>query len=264
MKFRSSVIQTDKNISNETYFVTRFVCIARLEFKQFFRYYLPIFDLFFVAIIPFLLMIFTNIGIIRTTLNSNMLFITTRKQKRNNRLTIMLLSVIVAFMLLTCPSVIYICLNRLISSTTFSDTKLVILDLLESLWYTKHALNFILYTLSGQDFRREFRKLISCSKRTKSNVLRNQQLQRDNNNRISTTSYISSHRSPSMNIRLNKLEKKKQYYTDNNLKTMLYSNGINDKLIYDGDSSIDGTFGLLNACSNVTSTSITSEQQRSL
>jgi hypothetical protein len=45
---------------------------------------------------------------------------------------------------------------------------------------------------------------------------------------------------------------------------MLYSNGINDKLIYDGDSSIDGTFGLLNACSNVTSTSITSEQQRSL
>jgi hypothetical protein len=205
---------------------------------------------------------FTNIGIIRTTMHSNMLCTTSRKQKRNNRLTIMLLSVTLAFMLLTCPSVIYICLNRLKPSKTYSDTKLLILDLLESLWYTKHALNFILYTLSGQDFRREFRKLISCSKRTTSNTLRNQR-QRNNNNRISMNSYVSSyHKSPSINIRLQKLEKKQQYYVENNLTTTIYSNS---KLIDDGDSSIDGTFGLITASSNVTSpTSITSsEQQRS-
>ena len=55
----------------------------------------------------------------------------------------------------------------------------VILDLLESLWYTKHALNFILYTLSGQDFRREFKKLISCSKRSSRNQRR--QLNEDSN-----------------------------------------------------------------------------------
>jgi hypothetical protein len=250
----------DKNISNETYSTAiRFVCIARIEFKQFFRYYLPIFDLFFVAIIPFCLMIFTNIGIIRTIMRSNILYVTTRKQKRNNRLTIMLLSVIVAFMLLTCPSVIYICINRLMPLTTFSDTKLVVLDLLESLWYTKHAINFILYTLIGQDFRREFRRLISCSKRTTSNTLR-----RENNNFPSMPSYASSNASATINIRLSKSKKKKQNYADNNLPIMLCSNTLHDKMIDDGDSGIDGTFGLLSVCSNVPSpTSFTSEQHGS-
>jgi hypothetical protein len=238
--------------------------MARSQFKQFFRYYLPIFDLLFVAIIPFILMIFTNIGIIRTAMRSNILLITSRKQKRNNRLTIMLLSVILAFMLLTCPSVIYICLNRLLPSTTFSDTKLVILDLLESLWYTKHALNFILYTLSGQDFRREFRRLISCSKRTTFNSSRTQRQGENNNNLGSMPSYGSSYQSTPINIRLNKSKKQQPYYPENNLSTTLYANILPDKTIDDGDSSIDGPYALLTPCSNRPSpVSFTSEQQRS-
>jgi hypothetical protein len=262
MKLRSPNIQSDKNMSNETnYFTTRFVCIARFQFKNFFRLYLPIFDLLFVAIIPFLLMIFTNVGIIRTTMRSNIL--TSKKQKRNNRLTIMLFSVILAFMLLTCPSVIYICVNRLMPSAAFSDTKLVILDLLESLWYTKHALNFILYTLSGQDFRREFRKLISCSHRKTVNTLHNQRRrQQKKNNMISMDSYISSHNSPSTNAHLINHKKKQEYFTGNALSTTLYSNLKKDKFVYDGDSSIkDGSFGLLPPSSNIPSpTSMTSEQ----
>lgn len=142
--------------------------MVSIRYKHFFRLYVPIFDLLFVAIIPFSLMMLTNIGIIRTTMHSNMLYTTSRKQRRNNRLTIMLLSVTLAFMLLTCPSVVYICLNRLTSPRTYSDAKLLVLDLLEALWYTKHALNFILYTLSGQDFRREFIKLIRCTRRKQS------------------------------------------------------------------------------------------------
>jgi hypothetical protein len=128
-------------------------------------------------------------------MHSNILCATSRKQQRNNRLTIMLLSVTLAFMLLTCPSVVYICLNRLSpSSTNYSDTKLLILDLLEALWYTKHALNFILYTLSGQDFRREFRKLISCSQRRTTMTLNNQQPNQNNGFTIipSAVSYKSS------------------------------------------------------------------------
>jgi hypothetical protein len=257
------MIQTDRNLSNETFYTVRFVCMARSPFKKFFRYYLPTFDLLFVAIIPFILMIFTNIGIIRTAIRSNILLISSRKQKRNNRLTIMLLSVILAFMLLTCPSVIYICLNRLLSSTTFSDTKLVVLDLLESLWYTKHALNFILYTLSGQDFRREFQKLISCSKRKNSNSLQTQR-QGENNNLVSMTSYVSTNRSPSINIRLNKSKKRQLSYPDKNLSTMLYVNTLPDKIIDDGDSSVDGAYALITACSNGPSpTSFTSEQRKS-
>ena len=196
MKFRISLTQNEKNSSNESLYTIRFVCIAPAQFKKFFRYYLPIFDLLFVAIIPFILMIMMNIGIIRTAVRSNMLCVTSHKQKRNNRLTIMLLSVTLAFMLLTCPSVIYICLNRLISSTNFSDMKLVILDLLESLWYTKHALNFVLYTLSGQDFRREFRRLITCSKRRASSH-HHRRRRGENRNFISTQSYASTHASPS-------------------------------------------------------------------
>ncbi|CAF3499310.1 unnamed protein product [Rotaria sp. Silwood1] len=60
----------------------------------------------------------------------------------------------------------YICISRLTSSIIFSDTTLIILDVIESSSYTKRALNFILHTINRQDFRREFRKLISCSKRT--------------------------------------------------------------------------------------------------
>ncbi len=194
IKIRVPVLKTNRSISNKTYSsVTHFVCIARSEYKQFFRFYLPISDLLFVVIIPFLLIMFANIGILRIAMRSNTSGISSRRQKRNNRLTIMLLSVILAFMLLTCPSFIYISLNRLALSTRFSDKKLVILDLLESLWYTKHALNFILYILSGQDFRREFRKLISCSKRTPSNTLRHRR--QDEPCPISSDPYVFRHTS---------------------------------------------------------------------
>lgn len=105
-------------------------------------------------------------------MGSKMLSQTSRKQRRNNRLTAMLLTVIIAFMLLTCPSVIYICLNRLSKNPIGSDRQRLMFDLLEALWYTKHALNFILYTLTGQDFRREFFRVFSFSKRLTSNSLR--------------------------------------------------------------------------------------------
>jgi hypothetical protein len=101
-----------------------------------------------------------------------------RAHRRHQRLTIMLLSVTLAFIGLTCPSVIFICVNKIIYSMRLqTDNKPVnlnelvsvsppsnvqlIVDVCEALWYTKHAMNFILYTLSGQDFRREFLKLFT-------------------------------------------------------------------------------------------------------
>lgn len=107
-----------------------------------------------------------------------------RSHRRHQRLTIMLLSVTLTFIGLTCPSVIFICANKIIYSghiisdrkdNTPSRTNLgqppyvqLLVDVCEALWYTKHAMNFILYTLSGQDFRREFLKLFSrcCSRRS--------------------------------------------------------------------------------------------------
>jgi len=157
-----------------------FVCMPRPGYGRFFRTYIPIFDILLVAAIPFLLLCFTNIGIIIFTMRNNRRM--RKHHKRSNRahqrLTIMLLSVTLAFIGLTCPSVIFICVNKIIYSGLIptdlkgnsnegaanvgqpSNVQLMV-DVCEALWYTKHAMNFILYTLSGQDFRREFLKLFT-------------------------------------------------------------------------------------------------------
>ncbi|CAF0812860.1 unnamed protein product [Adineta steineri] len=191
---QSPIVHINNNILNETsHTITRFVCMPLSSFKTFFQLYVSIFDLLFVAIIPFCLMMFTNIGIICTIMRTNRLCATSREQQQNNRLTVMLLSVTLAFMLLTCPSVIYICLNRLTSSkTAVSNRRLLILDLLEALWYTKHALNFILYTLSGQDFRQEFMKLFPCSRQKTTNISMDQQRNRNNRLNIAINIYVDN------------------------------------------------------------------------
>jgi hypothetical protein len=163
-----------------------FVCIPRDGYDRLFRMYIPIIDILLVAVIPFLLLCLTNIGIIVFTMRNNrrMNQHHKRSHRRHYRLTIMLLSVTLAFIGLTCPSVIFICVNKIIYSgrilTERKDTGneranqgqpahvQLLVDVCEALWYTKHAMNFILYTLSGQDFRREFLKLFTqcCNRRS--------------------------------------------------------------------------------------------------
>ncbi|CAF1425683.1 unnamed protein product [Adineta ricciae] len=157
-----------------------FFCIPRPGFQQFFGTYIPIFDVLLVAVIPFFLLCVTNIGIIMYTMRTNRHMRQHRKRshRRHQRLTIMLLSVTLAFIGLTCPSVIIICVNKIIYSMripTSDDSDGLsspivhsqppnaqwLNEVCEVLWYTKHAMNFILYTLSGQDFRREFLKLFT-------------------------------------------------------------------------------------------------------
>ncbi len=156
-----------------------FVCIPSSGYEHFFRTYIPIFDILLVAAIPFLLLSFTNISIISFAMRNNrrMRQHRNRSHRRHQRLTIMLLSVTLAFIGLTCPSVIFICVNKIIySGRILTDRKdsgnerasvgqpshvQLLVDVCEALWYTKHAMNFILYTLSGQDFRREFLKLFT-------------------------------------------------------------------------------------------------------
>ena len=155
-----------------------FVCIPSSGYERFFRTYIPIFDILLVAVIPFFLLCFTNIGIIIFTMRNNQRMRQQhrkRTHRRHQRLTIMLLSVTLAFIGLTCPSVIFICVNKIIYSgqilagekgITIKRANVgqptyiqIFVEICEALWYTKHAMNFILYTLSGQDFRREFIKL---------------------------------------------------------------------------------------------------------
>ncbi|CAF1366534.1 unnamed protein product [Rotaria sp. Silwood1] len=156
-----------------------FVCIPAPQYERFFRTYIPIFDVLLVAAIPLILLCCTNIGIITFTMRNNRQMRQHRKRshRRHQRLTIMLLSVTLAFIGLTCPSVIFICVNKIIySGRILNDSKdnsnseknvrqpthmQSLVDICEALWYTKHSMNFILYTLNGQDFRREFLKLFT-------------------------------------------------------------------------------------------------------
>ena len=121
-----------------------------------------------VVVIPFLLLCFTNIGILLFTMRNNrqMREYGQRLHRRHQRLTIMLLSVTLAFIGLTCPSVIFICVNKIVYFENIitedkRDQMQLIVDICEALWYTKHAMNFILYTLNEQDFRREFLRLFT-------------------------------------------------------------------------------------------------------
>ena len=168
------------------------MCVPSRGFERFFRTYIPIFDILLVAVIPFFLLCCTNLGIIIYTMRNNRRMRQHRKRshhRRHHRLTVMLLSVTLAFIGLTCPSVIFICVNKIIFSMhlqsdkqTVSINELVglsqpanvqiIVDICEALWYTKHAMNFILYTLSGQDFRREFQKLFTPCFRKRPSVLK--------------------------------------------------------------------------------------------
>lgn len=172
----------------QTKLITTFMCVPSQGFERFFRTYIPIFDILLVAVIPFFLLCCTNVGIIIYTMQNNRRMRQHHKRshhRRHQRLTVMLLSVTLAFIGLTCPSVIFICVNKIIFSMHLqSDKKTVnlghsqpanvqiIVDICEALWYTKHAMNFILYTLSGQDFRREFRKLFTQCFRQRPSVLK--------------------------------------------------------------------------------------------
>jgi len=169
--------------------MTIFMCIPSPGFEYFFSTYIPIFDILLVAVIPFFLLCFTNIGIIIYTMRNNRRMRQHRKRshRRHQRLTIMLLSVALAFIGLTCPSVIFICVNKIIYSVNINTGEALdslvgvtqpshvqlIVDICEALWYTKHAMNFILYTLSGQDFRREFIKLFTQCFRYRPSILKN-------------------------------------------------------------------------------------------
>jgi hypothetical protein len=185
-----------------------FICIPTKGYESFFRTYIPIFDILIVAVIPFFLLCFTNIGIIIYTMRTNQRMRQHRKRahRRHQRLTIMLLSVTLAFIGLTCPSVIFICVNKIIYSMRLPTEKKsadinssanpsepsnvqLIVDVCEALWYTKHAMNFILYTLSGQDFRREFIKLFTQCFHNRPSILKKliNQSQATNETRLDTS-----------------------------------------------------------------------------
>ncbi len=122
----------------------------------------PIVELVTYAIIPFLLMftfnIFIIIGLVKSHCHRQVMNIGNTSDAGIIGMTLMLISVSVAFILFTTPN-------------TVSFTLLLVDIRLSELWSVgavtlclNHSINIFLYCATGQKFRREFKAMMCCSK----------------------------------------------------------------------------------------------------
>ncbi|KAI0217434.1 hypothetical protein LSAT2_030761, partial [Lamellibrachia satsuma] len=81
------------------------------------------------------------------------------------QITTMLLSVTFAFIILTGPVAVTLILEKFWDPPTEAHGSAIWRlwrTIVSNLLYTNHAINFLLYSLSGQKFRRELRRLLTC------------------------------------------------------------------------------------------------------
>ncbi|PVD38044.1 hypothetical protein C0Q70_00654 [Pomacea canaliculata] len=86
-----------------------------------------------------------------------------RRRKESRQITIMLLFVTVTFLILVGPmGVMLVTQERIQAKASFHDLAVVHLvrTIVDCLTYTHHAINFLLYCLSGGKFRREVLRIV--------------------------------------------------------------------------------------------------------
>ena len=87
--------------------------------------------------------------------------------KKKKRLTLMLLSVSVTYLLTTLPMVVLLIIytfTPLATNEEYQKTQLA-RDIVELIMYTNHAIHFFLYFRIGKEFRKYFLYLITCGRR---------------------------------------------------------------------------------------------------
>ncbi|XP_025088038.1 uncharacterized protein LOC112560385 [Pomacea canaliculata] len=90
------------------------------------------------------------------------------RMARNTNITVMLLLVSLTFLLLTSPVVIVLLYKRYYWLPTRDEEKAkvrLVHAFVDNLMYTNHAVNFLLYCISGRRFRMEFKRTVTrfCS-----------------------------------------------------------------------------------------------------
>ena len=89
----------------------------------------------------------------------------TTKSGTEQHITTMLLSVTFAFIILTGPIAVTLILEKFWDPPTEAHGSAIWRQwrtIVSNLTYKNHAINFLLYSLSGQKFRRELRRLLTC------------------------------------------------------------------------------------------------------
>ena len=140
------------------------------------RYIWPWIDASVYSFFPLVMLLVFNPLIIVTVRRSaterNHLSVTrsrarTRHAVTEQQLTTMLLFVTFAFIILTGPMAVTLILEKLWDPPTAAHGAAIWKlwrTIVSNLMYTNHAINFILYSLSGQHFRRELRRTLQCGR----------------------------------------------------------------------------------------------------
>ena len=154
--------------------VTIYKCKTTQEYRNLAYHVIPWMDLVIYALLPLLLMLVSSIIIITIVVRrKKMLGAARSKSSDTNALTITLLTVCFVFMLLTLPHALYsLLIDPLWPSYRTKIDFYAWRFLAGFLRYVNNAINFFLYCLSGQPFRKEFLKLL-CFTSPKKDTLGN-------------------------------------------------------------------------------------------
>ena len=124
------------------------------------------------AVVPFTFLIYMNYVIVKTVRNSRRMYGTNGIVARQsamksieNQLTIMMLLVTTLFLLLLCPTYIrYIYLLFAKRDTPLQYANSMLFYQITAKFYdTNSGINFLLYCISGQKFRRDLKEILCCS-----------------------------------------------------------------------------------------------------
>ena len=131
------------------------------------------------AIMPFTLLIHMNNVIVKTVRNSRKMFrddagsrVINYRQKSmknaQNQLTTMLLLVTTLFLILLLPTYIRFIYAAFVISDTPSKfaTSIFIFEISYKLYVTNSGINFLLYCVSGQKFRKDLKEIVCCIDRS--------------------------------------------------------------------------------------------------
>lgn len=186
-------------------------CVPEADYYDFHSNVVPWIDAVFYSFLPFAILITFNVLIIcsfrkakqrQKTLHGGNIpnkSTTHPRTSINHRMTAMLLSVTFSFIILTAPKAILLSIRH----EVFKFLKYELLDLPEiALYslisriadlciYTNHAINILLYCVTGQRFRKEMRQMFTChrTRRKSLSIFSSKTLQ---SSRYQTTQIASS------------------------------------------------------------------------
>ena len=157
-------------------------CVPEENYSNFHKDVMPWIDAVFYSFLPFVILITFNVLIIcsfrkayrrQKTLHGNPTSHKSASHNRssiNHRMTAMLLSVTFTFIIMTAPKTILLCIRNevfmFLKYNTYDFQEIALYTLITRIAdlciYTNHAINFFLYCVSGQRFRKEMKQLFLC------------------------------------------------------------------------------------------------------